>query len=819
MRINVQSIVSFCTEYIGFSNPFEKCHKIYILNTLEDEAQSDIRGFAETTLLTNFLQQSNSLPIRIFLTLCIVVTTFVANSQSVGVVLSGGGATAMAHVGFLRALEENDIPIDFIGGTSMGAVIAAMYACGYSTAEIDSVVQAPEFLQMATGYVDDQMQFYFKHYDPDASFATLRYSRGKIITNALPTNLINPVLLDWNFMEGFSQPDAASGGNFDSLFIPLRCIAADVEHKKQIIFRSGPINIAARASSTYPFYLPPRRVDGNLLFDGGIYNNFPADMIYMEFLPDVILGCNVSGESPGPDEDDLFSQLQSMILFRSEYQSLCENTIIVEPSLPNIGTFDFDQLSTAIKVGYSATLDSMAMITKMIDRRVSLAEKNAQRNQFRKKFKPLLVDKIEITGLEKSQNNYVRKVLGRKSGPVPIAKLKSSYFRVFDDDKIKSIFPVLKYNKETEHFTLLLDVKKEKDLMVSFGGNYSSRSINTGFISFKYNVFGITSATLSANSYFGRFYGSVNGNIRVDIAGSYPISMQGGFTLNRWDYYKSLATFFEDVKPSFVLMNERFGNFSVSSPAGNKGMLRADIIYALMFDEYYQIQDFISTDTSDRTEFDAGIFRITWERNTLNKKQYANRGSFLSMSMKSVLGTESTIPGSTSSIRDTTETEHLWYNMKFQYSNYFLNIHKFHLGFSLEGVASTQDFFRNYIASAIAAPSFNPIPESRTYFMPQFRAHNYAAGGLMSVLSLSKNFDFRAEAFVFRPFGSISQNDFNEARYDWAPQQYLMASTSFVLHSPLGPLSLTANYYDRKDDLWSFLFNFGYILFNRSARD
>ncbi len=757
--------------------------------------------------------------LRIHLTLLLVAVSIIGNAQSVGVVLSGGGATAMAHVGFLRALEENDIPIDFIGGTSMGAVIAAMYASGYTTAEIDSVVQGPEFLKMATGYVGDQLQFYFKHYEPDASFASLRYSHGKIITNALPTNLINPVLLDWNFMEGFSQPDAASGGNFDSLFIPLRCIAADVEHKKQIIFRHGPINIAARASSTYPFYLPPRRVNGDLLFDGGIYNNFPADVIYMEFLPDVILGCNVSGESPGPDEDDLFSQLQSMILFRTEYKSICESTIVVEPSLPDVGTFDFDKRSAAIKIGYQATIDSMAVITGMIARRVTLAEKNEHRHKFRKKFKPLLIEKIEITGLEKSQNNYVRKVLGRKSGPVPLSKLKEPYFRVFDDDKIKSIFPVLKYNNETEHFTLLLDVKKEKDLMMAFGGNYSSRSINTGFIGVKYNVFGITSATISANTYFGRFYGSVNGNIRLDIAGSYPVSMQGGFTFNRWDYYKSLSTFFEDVKPSFILMNERFGNFSVSSPAGNKGMLRADIIYAHMFDEYYQITNFISTDTSDRTEFDAGIIRLTWERSTLNKKQYANRGSFLSLSGKTVLGTESTIPGSTSSIRDTTSTNHLWYNLKLQYSNYFLNINKFHFGFLLEGVASTQDFFRNFIASSIAAPAFNPIPESRTYFMPQFRAHNFAAGGLMAVLSLTKNFDFRAEAYAFNPFGQIKQNDSNQARYDWTKRQYIMTSTSFVLHSPLGPISLTANYYDTKEDQWSFLFNFGYILFNRSARD
>ena len=749
----------------------------------------------------------------------LVLWASASRAQSVGVVLSGGGASALAHVGFLKVLEENDIPVDYIGGTSMGAVIAAMYASGYSVQEIDSMVRAPEFLHMASGYMSDELQFYFKHYDADASFITARYSEGKYLRNALPTNLINPVLLDWKFMEGFSQADAASDGNFDSLFIPLRCIAADIEHKKQITFRHGPLNIAARASCTYPFYLPPRRVDGNLLFDGGIYNNFPADVIYMEFLPDVILGCNVSGDAAKPDEEDFFSQLQSMILFRGEYVTLCEHSLVVEPSLDDLGTFAFERLEEAVSVGYAATMDSLDLIRDLIPRKVTLEEKNEKRRVFRGKFKPLIIENIEIEGLEHSQNNYVRKIMGRRSDPQPLSRLKIPYFRIFDDDKIKSIFPVTRFNKATGMYTLLLDVKKEKDLMVSFGGNYSSRSINTGYIGLRYNIFGITSATLSANTYFGRFYGSVNGNVRWDIPGVYPVSIQGGFTLNRWDYFKSLATFFEDVKPSYILLNERFGNLSISVPAGNKGMIRGDLIYAYMFDQYYQITDFTSADTADRTDFDAGILRFTWERNTLNRKQYANQGTYLSMSVKGVYGMETTLPGSTSAVKDTVKNAHLWYTARLNYTNYFQQLGKLKLGFMVEGVASTQDFFHNYIASSIAAPSFAPIPESKTYFMPQFRAHNYAAGGLISVFSIGKNLDLRAEGYVFNGFGRIVQDNLNEAVYDWSPRQYVIGSGSLIYHSILGPISISANYYEVKDPQWSFLFNFGYILFNRSARD
>lgn len=742
-----------------------------------------------------------------------------AYSQKVAVVLSGGGATAMAHVGFLKVLEENDVPIDCIGGTSMGGVIAAMYASGYSVAQIDSLVRTEEFIAMATGDSNDKLEFYFKNHGQDASFGSLRYSSGNLMTNALPTNLINPVLLDWKFMEGFSQPDAACGGNFDSLYIPFRCIAADIENKQEIIFSHGPLNVAARASCTYPFYLPPRRVNGQLLFDGGIYNNFPIDMVYREFKPDVILGCNAAGSYAKPTEDDLFSQLQAMIRYRSDHVIPIANTIVVAPILPNISTFDFEKTAEAIAVGYGTTLENLPAIKQAVSRTESLEQKRMKRQRFQQKFKPIIIDEITIDGLKKSQRKYVQKILVKKAGPSPLSKLKAPYFKIFGDDKINSIFPTATYKPESGTFKLNLDVKKEKDLLLSFGGNYSSRSINTGFIGMKYNLFGLTSSTLSANSYFGRFYGSVHGNIRWDVSGSFPLSIQGGLTFNRWDYYKSLSTFFEDVKPSFVLLNERFGELSLSIPAGAKGVFQADGIFTHQFDEYYQITNFISTDTADRTVFDAWVGRLSYERNTLNRKQFASSGSYVRLSVKNVFGTEYSIPGSTSEIRDTTRQDHNWYTAKLNYQNFFLNAKRFKTGFAMEGVWSTQNFFNNYISSTIVAPAYQPIAESKTYFMPQFRAHNYASIGLIAIIPFSKNLEWRNEGYAFEPFGAIVRNDIGQAAYENHAPMNFIGSSSIIYHSPLGPVSLSANYYDKKEEPWSFLFNFGYILFNRSPRD
>ena len=103
--------------------------------------------------------------------------------------------------------------------------------------------------------------------------------------------------------------------------------------------------------------------------------------------------------------------------------------------------------------------------------------------------------------------------------------------------------------------------------------------------------------------------------------------------------------------------------------------------------------------------------------------------------------------------------------------------------------------------------------------MPQFRAHQYASFGLVAVIPFSKNLEWRNEGYAFQPFGTIVRNELGQASYDYSDSMKYIGATSLIYHSPLGPVSLSANYYDMKEEPWSFLFNFGYILFNRSPRD
>ena len=752
-----------------------------------------------------------------FLTALLLLTCHIGYGQRVGIVLSGGGAKAAAHVGFLKALEENGVPVNYIAGASMGSIVGAMYASGYTIQEIDSILRSDEYLRMARGEVDRELKYYYKEYNDDAGMGTLKFSKGNLINPTLPTNLVNTALLDFNFMEGFGQASAAAHYDFDSLMIPFRCVASDVVNKEQVVFRNGNLSTAVRASMTYPFYVSPIRVDGQLLFDGGLYNNFPSNVVYDDFLPDVIIGSNVSSNEEPPVEDDLFSQLRSMVIYDTNFETLCEQMIIVEPKM-DVGTFDFDDIDLAIAEGYRAAMEQMDSILIMVGDRASKEELAKKRQAFRSKWKPLVFDEITISGMERSERGYVRRFINRKKGSIGIKELEKTYFRVYADEKIKAIRPTATFNEQTGYYRLNMDVQKEKDIFLSVGGNFSSRPLNMGYVNVRYNLFGRVSTTINGNSYFGKFYGSAHLSSRFDFPTRIPFSIEPYITLNRWDYFRSFATFFEEVRPSFIVINERYAGLRFRIPVGNKGRIDLLANAAEIRDDYYQTTSFLATDTADRTRMYAGIYDLMYERSTLNRKQFANSGTFLKFQLKYTNGEEQTIPGSTSANRDTIKTRREWFMFKAKYTNYFTHLGPVKIGMTLEGVASSQPLFQNTTASQIAAQRFQPIPESTAFFMPQFRAHNYAAGGLMFVTQFTPSLDLRLEGYSFVASGRIMSDVDGTPIYNREVQPFYIGSASFVYHSPVGPLSLSANYYDQKEVPWSFVFNFGYLIFNRSVR-
>jgi NTE family protein len=756
------------------------------------------------------------------LLLCLLLLHGQISGQKTGLVLSGGGAAGLAHLGVIKALEEHEIPIDYITGTSMGALIGGFYAAGYSVDEIISFLKDEQFLLALSGDLPKKDIYYFTKEPEDASMIRLKLSPEKLLSTSIPANLVTPDLMEYLLMTLLEPPSAAAQYNFDELMIPFRCVAADITSKEEVIFDQGSLALALRASSTYPFYFTPVSADSTLLFDGGLYNNFPADVMYDSFLPDAIIGSNVASEIEPPIEGDLLSQVRNMIMRQSDFTIKCDYGLIIEPK-SETGVFDFSDIDYEVNIGYQATLARIEEIRAITgDRSRSIEELYQMRKAFHQKLPKPEIGEIKITGrLTEPQKAYVASTLGpsRKDSTFSFEDFRPQFLRTTQDGKIKYALPKPRFNQSTSKFDTDLFVIPEKDFTLYFGGNVSSRPINVGYAGVRYNLFGRTSASLFGNIYFGKFYGSLHIEAAIDVGGKKRWEIVPHFTQNRIDYFRSFATFFEPSRPSFIVKNETFGGLTFNSSLGNNSVFRADVKYGETLDRYYQTEIFTVEDTADYTQFTLFTGAIGIDRNTLNRKLYASEGSRSQISIRGVIGDELTRFGTTSADIEDFRNEHSWVEARFGYEAYLDKLAFVTFGIQADVVYSTKPFYENFTASLISAPAYQPIPESRTIFLDEFRANTYAGLGVKAIFEVRKNIEIRAEGYGFQGYREILRNDLNEAEFSDQPGDPLfIGAGALVWHSPLGPVSLNLNYYDsREDSPWSFFFNFGYLLFNKSV--
>jgi NTE family protein len=742
-----------------------------------------------------------------------------SKAQTVGVVLSGGGGGGIAHIGVLKALEDNDIPINYITGTSIGALIGGLYAAGYSPDELEKLVSSEKFQGYTKGIVEEKYRYYFKKSPDNSSWFAYRFSFDSVFVTNIPTNLINSVPIDFYMMEMFAAANAKANYNFDSLFVPFRCVASDIEDKKTVVFRNGKLSIAVRASMTYPFYLRPIQVDNKLLFDGGLYNNFPSNIMTEDFNPDFLIGSIVTSNSPIPNDDNIYLQIRNMLMTKTDFNPACENGIVLKP-WSDVGAFSFDQTQQLIDSGYATTIANIQLIKERVTSRMPKIELDKKRDAFRQSLVPVVFESIEITGVSKKASHYIRKSLETKNKDLPIDVLRRRYFRLTEDEKIKSIFPIAEYDPATGKYKLEVKVKKEKDMALELGGNFSNRPISEGFIGLKYNWLGKRALTLYSNAYFGKLNTSFHGSVKMDFPGTMPYFVESSATYSRWDYFRSSTLFYDLVRPPFLIQEDRFADANFGMPFGNRAKLLIGGGYANLQNIYYQTDNFSNKDTADRTDFNFGFGRLEYEFNTLNRKLYASEGLYMDFKANYFNGLEYYDPGSTATDSLEFNIPHSWFQLKGKIDYYLKTSRHFKIGVLGEGVLSSQNFFKNYYSSILSTPAFMPTPESRTLFLEKFRAQKYLAGGLKFILNPIKNIDVRFEGYVFQPVQSILKDDKNKAQYsEEFLYRYFTGLAAIVYHSPVGPIAISTNYYHGEKQPFTFLFHFGYTLFNKRSLD
>ncbi len=744
--------------------------------------------------------------------------------QHVAVVLSGGGTKGMAHIGVLKALEDHQIPIDYIAGTSIGAIIGGMYAAGYTPGEIEELVQSEEFSQAAAGQIDDKYRQFYLEPQPDPSWFNLyftweeRMEPQNVIRQNIPSNIVSPYLMDFLFMEYLGPAGAAANFHFDNLFVPFRCIVTEVEGRRPVTMRDGSLPDAVRASMTFPFYFQPIEIGGKLMLDGGMFNNFPVDVVMEEFQPDVIIGSVVSANPEPPRRDNIVSQLENLLKHPSSYEVPQGKGLVIKPDVPDIAVNDMSRNKELIQNGYDATLQSIEKIHRYVTGHMDAETRNHRRQVFRERIPGPVIGKIEISGLSPAQEAYVLQALEHESLPMHFDDIKLNYFRLLLNNRFDYVYPYLRFDNTTNMFVFSLEMEKRREFVRAFGGNVSSRPVNHVYARLSYSRWSESPLTLSSSFYLGNFYNSFAAAARLDFPGEAPFYLEARSAYSKWEYARSSVFLIEEQKPPFLTQRELKNQLQLTYPIDYDKKFSFQAAFVAGRDEFFHTRNFSELDTMDRSVFRPWLMEACFEKNTLNRKQYPTKGNRLFTSFRVVHGGEKHRPGTTALAETKEEKTHAWMEVHFRYKNFFSTRSRFNPGLSAEAFLSQRPTFNSYTATLAMASQFNPFPVATTMFLPNFRANNYFAAGLKSIFDISNAASIQGELHLFQPIRKIISTDDQHAYledYQFKPKP--AANLAFVYHTPPGPLSISMSYLHNESEAWVFMVNFGFILFNKQA--
>lgn len=755
------------------------------------------------------------------------------NAQKVGLVLSGGGAKGAAHIGVIKALEENNIPIDYITGTSIGSIIGSLYAMGYSPEEMLELMLSEEFGYWQTGTVENEYKYYFKRPDPTPEFGHFSIDMTdslQIKANFLPQSLINPIQMNQAFMALFSQATAKAGWNFDNLFVPFRCVASDIYSKKAIIFKNGDLGDAVRASMTFPFFFQPIWKDSVPLFDGGIYDNFPVGPMKEAFHPDFIFGSIVAGSNNKPS-NNAYNQLETMIMQKTDYDVPEEEGMMVKFDFSTVSLLDFQKAKELMDIGYKRTLSMIDSIKERVPRRVPLTEVNIRRVAYKESLPPLIFQSIYVTGVSESQRKYIESQLHRDMNhEFSMEEFKRAYFKMLTSSKIKEIMPHAVYNRREKKFDLYLDVKMKEEITVGFGGNVSSHQANQLFLGLGYQYLRRYAADVNANFQVGNSFSGIMLSGRIYLQTKIPtyLNWQGVYSDKR--YSESQSLFYEDVLPAFIKQKELYTKLKLGFPFLNRAKSEIGFAYGRLDDYYFQSTSMMfPNSTFDHSRYDLFSGSLSIERNSLDAKQYPISGRKQFLIAQYVTGLENYTPSIfTAENQPLKRKVHSWLQMKGEWQHYETLSNRFNLGFQGELVISSKNLMNNYTASVLQAPAFTPTPHSKIVFNEAFRANQYFAVGVSPIFKFSKLMHFRLDLYGFAPLYEIKKEEISTTNNSFLAVPYYgkfldsfkyMGEAALVLQLPFASISLYANGYSYPAKNFNFGLNIGYLIFNPKMLD
>lgn len=414
-------------------------------------------------------------------------------NPKVALVLSGGGARGIAHLGVIRELEKAGIPIDYVVGTSSGAIIGGLYSSGYNTYEIEDIFKSTNWDDIFSLIENSDRRDIIldRKKINDKSLINLSFKNFDVI---LPqgfsfANKFNAILNKY-----FLNAKYPSKGDFDKMKIPFRAVSTDIISGKTIAMKEGNISTAIRASSTIPLRHTPVKSDEMILVDGGLMANIPVSVAINEFHPDIVIAVDVT--SPLFSGNDLekpwnvADQIISIEMLQFEKRDIEKADFLITPKLDNYSNQDFSQIDSLVNLG----MFSAKQITNKISNRIE----NSRDSNFQNFYSKCPVSfKGKLT-------NSVSSLLLKGFSPTDSLKL-SELNRTYPDS--------LNFSQIYEAVNNLESVKNYNDISINFKEEYkqlyivATRSVQFQKAYFINNTSEIMQSFLDSLNF--RFFGDI----------------------------------------------------------------------------------------------------------------------------------------------------------------------------------------------------------------------------------------------------------------------------------------------------------------------
>lgn len=770
--------------------------------------------------------KGNRLIIIMTLALLLPAVPFMASAagtkgatQRVGLVLSGGGARGIAEIGVIKALEENDIPIDYITGTSIGAIVGGLYASGYSPDEMMELVKSKMFLEAATGNIEARYRYQFFKPEPTPSMLNLNLAPGSMsLSPILPSSLISPMPMNFYFMAIFARYTAQCGGDFNKLFVPLRTVASDMTLKEAKVWSDGQLTDAVRSSMSFPIVFKPVTYDGHLLYDGGIFDNFPVDVMRRDFNPDIMIGVDIHSTDTIRHFPDIIQQLDRLVTRPQSYDMPDSDGIKLRINLNRFTLLDFDKADEIYEIGYRHGLEMVDSIRKRVTARRPAAVVAERRRQFKDATPRAYFDSVDVEGGTPSQNEYIKYLFtAQHPDTFGLQSALDAYTMAVSTGRFKDLEPEAVYDSTDGLFSLKLDASVKNPIDIGIGGYVTSSTNSMLFLSLGYNSLDNRSINASISGWIGQSYLAGMLDTRLLLTRKHVSSVNFEAVVWRQKFFENDKLFYQDDSPAFITQLETFTRLKYSRAINRQAIFSAGAAYGHTDDRFYNNDESIVNASTDRNKTirDLGQISARWTYSNIDDPTLPVEGRYIGVLGQGVWERYHFIPGApVSRSADSPEKGHdKWLQLEVRYRDYFNLSRRWSLGIESDIIVSNRHLLRDYNASIVNAPAFNPTPSSYNVFNPQRSANSFVTAGVVPVYRFNDRLTARLALHGFLPMRPICQDADGNACYGrWFSRASLYSELSASLKLPFGNLTAYGSYETSRGNHWSVGISFGYFI-------